>query len=77
MLTEDIIADFAERAAFYVTEAGLWLRVDYCDMDDGWFQAHDEDSGEEYRFDFADLVAVGKMPRFFELVEIKVDSSQQ
>lgn len=54
--TVDQIADAAEKACFYVTPGGLWLRMDFCDMDSGYFQAHDEDSGEEYRIEFSELV---------------------
>lgn len=54
--TVDQIADAAEKACFYVTPAGLWLRMDFCEMDEGYFQAHDEDSLEACRFDFESLV---------------------
>ena len=54
--TVDQIADAAEKACFYVTTAGLWLRMDFCDMDEGYFQAHDEESFEEYRIEFEELV---------------------
>lgn len=54
--TVDQIADAAEMACFYVTPGGLWLRIDFCDMDEGYFQAHDEESFEEYRIEFSELV---------------------
>ena len=55
--TVDQIANAAEKACFYVTPEGLWLRVQYCDMDEGYLQGLDEDSGEEYRIEFDDLVS--------------------
>lgn len=67
--TEDQIADLAERATFYVTPTGQWLRIDYCDMDEGYFLAHDEESHEEYRIDFMD-VTFEEQERFHALAEI-------
>jgi hypothetical protein len=64
----DRIADAAEGACFYVTPAGLWLRMDFCEMDEGYFQAHDEDSGEEYRITFEE-VAQEEDPHFEHLVK--------
>ena len=54
--TVDQIADAAEGACFYVMPDGLWLRMQYCNMDEGSFNAADEDSGEDYSFNFEDLV---------------------
>lgn len=54
--TVDQIAAAAELACFYVTPAGLWLRMQYTDPDEGYFMAMDEDSGEDYRIEFAELV---------------------
>jgi len=67
--TEDQIADMAERATFYVTPEGKWLRIDYCEMDEGYFQAHDEESLEEYRIEFMDVTFEGA-ERFHELNEM-------
>lgn len=54
--TVDQIADAAEKACFYVTPEKLWLRMQYTDLDEGYFMAMDEDSGEDYRFEFEELV---------------------
>jgi len=72
--TVDQIADAAEQACFYVTPAGLWLRMDFCDMDAGCFQAHDEDSGEEYRFEFEEIKLEGK-EEFHKLVKMEVPAA--
>jgi len=66
MENEDLIANLAERACFYVTPEGQWLRMDYCDMEDGNFQCHDEESGEEYNVLFADVAFEGR-EAFWEL----------
>lgn len=68
--TEDQIADAAEKACFYVTPDGLWLRMQYTSTDEGYFAAIDEDSGEEYRFDFVDLVY--DEPEFHKLVKMTI-----
>lgn len=68
--TVDQIADAAEQACFYVTPDGQWLRMDYCDMDAGFFQAHDEDSGEEYAFEFSELV--NDDVEFHKLVQVSI-----
>lgn len=73
LFTEDQIANTAEQACFYVTPSGVWLRMDFCDMDEGYFQAHDEDSGEEYRIDFVDLVY--ETPEFHKLVQMEVTAA--
>ena len=65
--TEDQIADAAEGACFYVTPENLWLRVLYCDMDEGYLQGLDEDSGEEYRIEFSDIAEEDE-PHFEHLV---------
>lgn len=70
LYTVDQIAKTAEQACFYVTPGGQWLRMCYCEMDEGHFMAQDEDSGEEYRFDFADLVY--ETPEFHELVKMDI-----
>jgi hypothetical protein len=56
LYTVEQIAKVAEQACFYVTPEGLWLRMQYTDLDEGYFMAMDEDSGEDYRIEFADLV---------------------
>jgi len=71
-LTEDKIADAAEQACFYVTPQGLWLRMQYCDMDEGSFCALDEDSGEEYKITFAEMVEDQETPEFHELVKMEI-----
>ena len=68
--TEDEIATAAESACFYVTPDGLWLRVDYCNNDEGYFQAHDENSGEEYNFYYNELVY--ETPEFHKLVKVTI-----
>lgn len=72
--TIDQIADMAELACFYVTPAGLWLRMDFCEMDEGYFQAHDEDSGEEYRIEFSDITFTNE-ECFHKLVKIEVPAT--
>ena len=67
--TEDQIADLAEQATFYVDPSGKWLRIDYCDMDEGYFQAHDEESHAEYRIDFMDVTFEGT-ERFHAIAEL-------
>ena len=69
--TVDQIADAAEGACFYVTPEGLWLRVEYCDMDEGYLMGLDEDSGEEYRITFEDL-ADEEEPHFEHIVRTKI-----
>lgn len=73
LFTEDQIANTAEQACFYVTPAGQWLRMCYCEMDEGYFMAQDEDSGEEYHFDFVDLVY--ETPEFHKLVKQEVSAA--
>lgn len=68
--TAQQIADAAERSCFYVTPDGLWLRILYCDMDDGYFQGLDEDSGEEYAFYFNEMEQEGEDPEFHELTRV-------
>lgn len=65
--TVDQIADAAQGACFYLTPGGHWLRVLYCEMDEGYFQAMDEDTGEEYNFYFEEMVAEGEDPEFHHL----------
>jgi hypothetical protein len=70
--TVDQIADAVEGACFYVTPQGLWLRVLYVELDEGYFQALDEDSGEEYNFYFEEMVADGEDPEFHHLERTEI-----
>ncbi len=63
----DKLKDAAERACFYVSPAGVWYRMLY--TEDDYFQVRDEDSGEEYQYDFAELESD---PHFEELVRIVI-----
>lgn len=69
--TEDQIADVAEKACFYVTPAGTWLRMQWCDMEDGKFMATDEDTGEDYELTFED-VANEDEPHFEQLTRMEI-----
>ena len=66
--TKEQIAQAAEEACFYVTPEGLWLRMQYTSIDEGYFYALDEDSGEEYRIEFDDMLEV-EDPHFEHLVK--------
>jgi hypothetical protein len=70
--TVDQIAVAAELSCFYVTPEDLWLRMLYTDLDEGYFQALDEDSGEEYTFTFEE-VAKEEDPHFEELTRMKIE----
>jgi hypothetical protein len=70
-ITEDQIADMALKACFYVTPEDQWLRIDYCDMSEGYFQCHDEESFEEYRVDFAEVTLQGN-ECFYQLNKMEV-----
>ena len=65
--TAQRIAAVAELACFYVTPAGTWLRMQYCDMGDGVFVAMDEHSFEEYRFAFVELAESDNIGEFHKL----------
>jgi len=69
--TIDEIAKMAEQACFYVDSAGLWLRMDYCDMDEGTFQCHNEESGEEYNINFSEITLEGD-ECFHELTKMAI-----
>jgi hypothetical protein len=69
MENEDKICDMAQRACFYVTPEGLWLRMDYTDSDEGSFWCHDEESGEEYSIPFAEVTFEGS-ECFWELTRM-------
>ena len=68
------IAEAAEGACFYVTPGGLWLRMQYTEFD--FFEALDEDSGEEYQFYFDEMVEQGEDPEFHHLVRTKVAGTE-
>jgi hypothetical protein len=63
------IADIAELSCFYVMSDGLWLRIDYTDLDEGYIGCHNEDSGDEYAINFTDIKKTGG--KFFQLVEVE------
>ncbi len=67
--TVDQIADAAKGACFYVTPNGLWLRMQWTDTDDGTFTAMDEDRGEDYKFNFEEMIEAGEDPVFHHLVK--------
>jgi hypothetical protein len=69
---QDQIADMAEGACFYVTPEGLWLRMDFCDMEEGYFQCHDEESFEEYRVEFDEVTLEGR-ECFHKLVKMTLE----
>jgi hypothetical protein len=69
--TIDQIADMAERACFYVDPQGKWLRVDYCDMENGHFACNDESTGEEYAVDF-DEITLEDRECFYQLTKMEV-----
>ena len=69
-ITVDQIADMAEQACFYVDPSGQWFRIQYCDMDEGYFQCGIEDSGEEYRIAFEDITLEGR-ECFHKLVKME------
>ena len=73
---DDQVAQMAELACFYVDPAGKWLRMDYCDMEEGYFQCHDEESYEEYRIEFSD-VDFGGEECFHELVKMEVPEAKK
>jgi len=66
MTQEDRIADMAEQAAFYTDADGNWYRMLYCDMDEGYFQCVDEDTGAESAVSFSDVKITG-LEAFYEI----------
>ena len=66
--TKEQIAQAAEGACFFVTEAGQWLRMQYTSVDEGYFYTLDEDSGEEYKITFEELLDV-EDPHFEHLTK--------
>lgn len=73
---DDQIADMAERACFYVDPSGKWLRMDFCDMESGYFQCHDEESYEEYAIDFEEVTLEGQ-ECFHELVKMEIPADPE
>jgi len=69
--TEDQIADTAKKACFYVTPAGMWLRIQWCDMEEGKFTATNEDTSKDYELTFAE-VAEQDEPHFVELTRMEI-----
>jgi len=65
----DKILNLAQSAIFYENSDGVF-RIEYTDMDDGYFQVIDEDSGEEYRINPEDV----KSSDIF-IIPIKVSAS--
>lgn len=65
------IADMAEKACFYVTPEGQWLRMDYSDMESGFFVCHDEETFMEYSINFDDVKLEGE-ESFHELVKMSI-----
>lgn len=63
----DKIADLVEDSMFFVQAGVSWLRINYCDMEEGSFHAMDENTGEEYKIMF-DEVDLSK-DKFMKLVE--------
>lgn len=73
--TADQIATAAKNSCFYVDPSGLWLRIVYTDIDEGYFCAEDEDSGEEYHIEFSD-VAEEENPHFEELTRVNIAQAE-
>jgi hypothetical protein len=70
------IRDAAEGATFYVTPGGDWLRMQWIDRDDGSFCALDEDSGEDHKFYFDEMVDEEEDPHFERLVRTQIDTTE-
>lgn len=71
LYTAEQIAQAAQDSTFYVTSDGNWLRIEHTDSEEGYFQALDEDSFEEYTIYFADL-AEEHDPEFHRLVRTQI-----
>ena len=69
-MTVEQIKAMAEKACFYVTPEGLWLRIIYCA--DAGFSADDEDSGEEYDIPYDDITFEGN-ECFQKLVKMEIE----
>ncbi|NCQ51738.1 hypothetical protein GW796_07570 [archaeon] len=70
--TIEQIAKMAELACFYIDPQGLWLRIDSCELEDGYFNCHNEDSGEEYEIPFDEITLEGQ-ESFQELVKMELN----
>lgn len=70
--TMEQLARAASGACFYVTPDGLWLRMQYVDLDVGTFCAMDEESGEDYTISLAELLEEDEAPEFYHLVRTQV-----
>lgn len=69
--TVDQLHKAACRAAIYVMpQTDIWLRMQYTEPDS--FYATDEDSGEDHTFYFAEMVAAGEDPAFYELTRMTI-----
>lgn len=68
--TIEQIASAAKEACFYVTPDNQWLRMQYCDSNEGYFVAMDEESGEDYRFYYSELV--NDTPEFHKLTKMAI-----
>ena len=68
-VTAEQVKKMADLACFYVTPQGLWLRMQFCEAE--YFNAVDEDSGEEYDIEYAD-VAEEENPHFEELTRVEI-----
>jgi len=62
----------AQKACFYVTPEGNWLRMQWCDPETDKFCAADEESGEDYIFSFDEITE--NNPHFEELKRIDLAS---
>ena len=67
--TVEQVKQMAELACFYVTPQGLWLRMQFCEED--YFQALDENSGEEYDIEYQ-YVSEDEDPHFEALVTMPI-----
>lgn len=71
LYTPEQIAAAAKDAAFYVTPEGNWLRVQFTELEEGYFLVADENTGEEYRIYFAE-VAEDHDPEFHHLARTQI-----
>lgn len=66
--TADKILILAENSVFYRNSDGVF-RIQWTDMDEGYFQVIDEDSGEEYSIYPEDIKVTDT---FYKTVEVSV-----
>lgn len=64
----DKILELAESSVFYRNSDGVF-RIQWTDMDEGYFQVIDEDSGEEYSIYPEDIKVTDA---FYKTVEVSV-----